>query len=461
MKLHIKNRIKAFPGFRYLTHMVPEVLLPGQSQFQRTIKMIGKTEFLSKNDLQLYQFNKLKQIIDYAWNKVPGYRQHWIENSFEPKKLRNFEDIKSIPFVTKELLRDNYKAFSNLDEQKANYVTTGGSTGIPFGFFRDRKNDHIESGFTYSIWRMQYPELKRKDNCTILRGIRLKGIYAVDYLNDLWLSSYDIDLKSTQKYIELIDKYRTPFMQAYPSALYQVAKIIKDNKLTLSHKFLFISLASEPLYDFQEEIIREVFATNICTHYGATERVVVAANCERNSRFHIYPQYGITEILDQKGKDVPQGESGEIVGTGFWNLSTPFIRYRTLDFAKRGKEYCDACKRNYQLLDKIDGRLQEFIVSKTSKLVSMTAINMHDDIFDNLKQFRFKQEERGKVVFQYVPKDKFTDESRRKILKGLEDKLQDNFDLTLHQVDSIPLTSSGKLRFLDQALDIKKVIHQL
>ncbi len=45
------------------------------------------------------------------------------------------------------------------------------------------------------------------------------------------------------------------------------------------------------------------------------------------------------------------------------------------------------------------------VVTKNGRYISMTAINMHDDVFDNLRQFQFHQDKIGEVTFNYVPKE--------------------------------------------------------
>lgn len=414
--------------------------------YLETRQLIKDTEYLQKEELEKFQFEKLKEIVTYAWENIEGYRALWEANNFEPVKLKTLEDIKLIPFVTKEMLRDNIDKFTNKNLQNIKYFTTGGSTGIPFGFYEQSQNQMIEWGFIVDMWSRFYHQIKFDTKRVTLRGSKIKNIYEYDPISGLVLSSYDINLKNVKEYIKQIEKYKYPIFHVYPSAIYLMAKVMKDNNLKLKHKFEAIMLGSEPLYDFQKELIKEVFNAKLCYWYGHSEKAILAGNCELDDRFHIYPQYGITEVIN-----------GELIGTSFWNYATPFIRYKTMDFAQISKDQCSKCGRNYRLLESIDGRLQEFIVSKSKNLVSMTAINMHDDIFDDLEQFRFYQDTVGLVVFNYVSKS-----NRRvdtdKIYKGLKEKLTDEFELELQEVKNIEKTDAGKLRFLDQKLNMKEYI---
>ena len=86
----------------------------------------------------------------------------------------------------------------------------------------------------------------------------------------------------------------------------------------------------------------------------------------------------------------------------------------------------------------------------------MTAINMHDEIFDPLRQFQFFQEQPGKLVFRYIPKQAALSAAERaRIQAGLAGKLGGDVTLDLTPVGEIPRTRLGKYRFLDQRLKIQ------
>jgi phenylacetate-CoA ligase len=83
----------------------------------------------------------------------------------------------------------------------------------------------------------------------------------------------------------------------------------------------------------------------------------------------------------------------------------------------------------------------------------MTAINFHDDIFDQIKQFQFYQKKRGEVTFRYIPKDSFEWGVLGGIGQRLKTKLGHSTNISFEQVNEIPLTVRGKHRVLIQ--DIK------
>ena len=91
-------------------------------------------------------------------------------------------------------------------------------------------------------------------------------------------------------------------------------------------------LYSENVYGYQLEKFREVFGCPILSHYGHSERVLMAASMPDDDRYFFWPQYGHFELLDADNRPVTQpGKLGFIVGTSFDNEVMPFVRYRTGD----------------------------------------------------------------------------------------------------------------------------------
>jgi phenylacetate-CoA ligase len=201
-------------------------------------------------------------------------------------------------------------------------------------------------------------------------------------------------------------------------------------------------------------MVEEVFRCRYFSCYGHTEKLVLAAECEHSHDYHVWPTYGYFELLDDKGSPVTtQGESGEIVGTGFINTVMPFIRYRTGDWATYVSDRCQACGREHIIIRDIRGhRTQEVLIAADGSEISWTALNMHDDTFINVRQFQFMQEKPGHAVLRIVPADGFGEGDADRICRNLGRKLDGRLTFTIELVEAIPLSIRGKAIYVDQRI---------
>ena len=448
-------------GLKYVYGAIPPPIRYGKV-FQETYKFLQESQWWGKEQLEEYQLEQLSKLLNHAYENAPYYQRVFDERGLKPKDIRDFKDLQQLPYLTKQIIQDNLEDLKarNYPPSKFQYVTTGGSTGIPMGFYIEKGvSGAKEWAFMTTQWnRVGY---KFSDKCVVLRGNVVESaskgkFWEYDPVNkNLILFSYHLTDENMPKYIKKIREFKPDFIQAYPSAITILARFMKENDIAHFPSIKAILCGSENLYSWQRELLEDVFQCRVYSWYGHTEQAVLAGECEYSNFYHIFPEYGIVELIGNDGMPVTKENGvGEIVATGFNNYIFPFIRYRTMDIAVRSNSRCK-CERNYPLLKDVEGRLQELIITETGRLISMTAINMHSDVFDNVKQFQFYQDKKGEVIFNIVKKVSYTEKDTEYIKKELYKKLGDDVDLIIQFVDEIPRTARGKYRFLIQKLPIE------
>jgi phenylacetate-CoA ligase len=407
-----------------------------------------------------WQLDRLKEIVEYAYENTPGYHLLYRDAGIEPDDITSLEDLRLLPTTTKELLRDNLEDFTakSIPSWRRRYVTTGGSTGIPLGFYQTATNRWMENAFMHTGWERAGWQLG--DISAVLRGAFVGSEERFwkyhPARRELRLSSYYLTDRTYPEYARKITEFRPQHLQAYPSAVTMLADLLVEHDDVGRINFDVILLGSENIYEWQKEKLERAFPdARLFSWYGHAEQVVLAPECESTDQYHVWPFYGLTEILDESGGEVETGEVGEIVGTSFWNYATPFIRYRTMDRARKGRAGCRACGRQFVLLESIEGRLQEIIVTGSGRYISMTALNMHSDVFDHVRQFQFYQDTPGEVTFRVVRKASYTSDDSVGIRRELKKKLGNDIELEIEFVDEVPKTKRGKHRFLVQQLGLR------
>jgi phenylacetate-CoA ligase len=418
--------------------------------------------FLKKSDkwkaeiVKEYELAELRRVVVFAYENTSGYRRLYDSVGVNPATFKSIDDFERLPYVTKDLIRTDLAAFSVVVPRRQ-YITTGGSTGKPFGFYRSRSSFAKE----LASKAHQYSRLgwKEGDRQMILRGLLIPSSTHMKYysrFNELRCSSYHLVPEFMDLYINEAWAFHPRWVKCYPSAGYIFARHIKEKERTFP-VVKGLLCTSESLYPHQKELLSAVFKTRIFCHYGHYEMAALAGFCEYEDTYHVLPQYGYVELIDQRGERVvDKGKVGEIVATSFINDATIFIRYRTGDLARLRGWACDSCGRPYQIWDRIEGRwLQEFVVTATDRYISMTALNMHDDVFDKIKQFQFYQESKGEVSFRYIPKEECTQSDVERMKNRLLTKLGDDVELNMEAVNEIQLTHRGKHRFVIQKLKLE------
>jgi phenylacetate-CoA ligase len=183
----------------------------------------------------------------------------------------------------------------------------------------------------------------------------------------------------------------------------------------------------------------------------------MAASMPDDDRYFFWPRYGHFELLDAENRPVTQpGKLGFVVGTSFDNKVMPFLRYRTGDLAvlsDRGHPLLPG----FPACERIVGRLQEFIVCRDQRLVSITTIGVaHFPELAEVEAIQYEQDRPGRLVLKVVADHEISGEHRARIAAAVAAKTQGGCDVDVVQVPAIARTPRGKARMLVQNIDIRR-----
>lgn len=431
-------------------------------KFYDTCAFLQKTCEWSKEQKEEYQMSELKRLLNHAYHYVPYYRRIFDERGFLPDNIANFDDLAKIPYLTKELIRENENDLIALNYKisKLKYTTTGGTTGVPLGFYREKRlSDQIEWAHITSLWKAAGYDTGRRNRSVILRGISPAGRhYEYKGLNYI-LSSFSMDKGNMQDYIRRIELFDPDYIQAYPSSISILSNYILQNGIQLHLRNLKAVLcSSETLFEHQREIIRKAFNTRLFSFYGHSERCCLAGECEFSTDYHFVSEYGYTELINNKGKTATkENEAGEIVCTGFSNYSMPLIRYRTGDIAINTEREC-SCGRNCRMAKKILGRLQDFFIDKNgSPITFISACDALFEIKDKILAYQYIQNEPGKVKLN-IEGIGLTECADINKVKNEFLRWYPSLELDVEAIEHIERTQSGKFRYLIQNLPVSHFV---
>jgi phenylacetate-CoA ligase len=443
--------------------------LPYIKTFYDTYTFLQKSQWWSRERLEEYQIRQLQKLLNHAYENVPYYRKVFNERGLKPEDIQDFSDLQKLPFLTKEIIRDNLNDLKAIKypQKKFEYVTTGGSTGIPLAFYYERG---VSRARAWAFMKTQWDRVGYRfwDKCVVLRGNVVKSadkgeFWEYDLFNRwLILSSYHMTDENLPRYVGKIKEFKPKFIQAYPSAITILARFMKENNIDPFPSVKALLCGSENLYSWQRELLEEVFQCRVYSWYGHSEQAVLAGECERSTYYHVFPEYGFVELIGSTGNPVIEEDRvGEIVATGLNNFVCPLIRYRTMDLAVPSNAKCK-CGRNYPILKRVEGRLQELILTKDERLITLTALifAQHFEAFSNVREMQLVQEEKGELLVKIVKARQYSSKNEKEILSKMQRCVGDGLNINFDYVNHIPRTQSGKYRFLIQKLPIEFGDHE-
>ena len=449
-----------FIAVREVTYKVfPQSLIMGKN-YRKLKEFLLVAEKWEYEKIRVWQLKKFIEIMRYAYTNVPGYHELYVNAGITPEDIRKYGDIDQVPTISKEVFSDNLDAFvsSIIPSWKRKYVTTSGSSGIPFGFYHTSLSQSVENAFMHSAWEKR--GWKLGDPIAVMRGdyvgTREKFWKYDSYKNELHLSSYQLTDSLYGKYMQVLREHKVKHLHAYPSVAAILADMIIENGDVGKLKFNAIFLGSENIYDWQKQKLREAHpSSKLLGWYGHSEQAIFAPWCEQSESYHVSPFYGLTEVLDSQSMHIKKGEMGEFVGTSFWNFATPFIRYRTADLVQSAGFGCGFCEKPFLNIKNIIGRQQNLLVTKYGQSIPIPTTSMHDDTLKNINQFQFYQEVPGQVIFRFIPKGSFNIAEIELIHHGLMKKLGGNISLRMEIVEHISRGKNGKTSFVIQNIKTK------
>lgn len=373
--------------------------------------------------------------------------------------------LAAFPLLPKEDIKADSARYlsTRMGPQTHLMAFTGGSTSVPMKLYLEKYVSRSKD-FAYNSTFDGIAGIRGGDTILALRGRTVPGagrdggpLWMFDPIKRyLHLSSDHLEPEYMPRYVDAIRRWRPAFIHAFPSALVPLARWLKANPAPdITGPIRAVQLFSENVYDYQVELVREVFDCPVLLDYGHSERAVKAISLPGDPRYFFWPLYGKVELVDTAGRtiDTP-GVLGEIVATGFDNRVMPLIRYRTGDLAMWSAAP-NLARPGFPVVDRIEGRLQEFLVCRDHRLVSICTIGAaHFEQLASADRMQFEQAAPGRAVLKVLSSSELSARTREALAAGIRSKTQGGLEVEIVRVDDIPRSVSGKHKLLLQRLDI-------
>lgn len=403
--------------------------------------------------------HKLRTTLCRAVADIPAYRH--LAEAVRPDRSA-LDCLRRFPVTSKADIKRDPERYRS-PQGRGVSMFTGGSTAQPMSFVLEPGVTRVrETAYHSHINRALLRQLPGEWTLslrgrTVASANRTAGaLWTLEPVKrHLILSSDHLERRYLPRYLEALRRCRPTAIHAFPSALFPLARWLEHSDEPVLREVRGVLLTSENVYPFQDALFRRVFRCPIIRHYGHSERAVLATSLPDDERYHVWPAYGVVELLDDGDRVIDSpGVLGEIVVTGFDNAVQPFIRYRTGDLGRwdRRPEFGE---RVSCVLRSVEGRRQEFVVCRDDRLVSITTLGAaHFSALAPVDEIQFEQFEPGRLQLKVVATTPLTAAARREIAAAVVRKTQGGCEVEVIETPSLRRTPRGKLRMLIQHLDL-------
>ncbi|MDI9387240.1 MAG: phenylacetate--CoA ligase, partial [Spirochaetota bacterium] len=313
------------------------------------------------------QFARLKNLIEKIYANVPFYKEKFDALGLKPSDIRCLEDIKKLPFTTKDDLRQTYP-YGLLAVPQSEIVEihmSSGTTGLPVvNAYTQADMDQWTEGMGRTL---SGAGATRNDTVQNAYGYGLfTGGMGVHYgTQRIGATVIPISSGNTEKQLMLMRDFHSTLFTCTPSyALYMAEKAESMGINVHDLPVRAGCFGAEPWSENMRKEIEKAWNIKAYDIYGLTEITGpgVAFECEAQDGMHFNEDLWYPEIIDpETGEPLPDGEKGELVITTILKEGTPLIRYRTRDITYIMKEAC-SCGRTTRKIHRLFGRTDDLLI---------------------------------------------------------------------------------------------------
>ena len=441
------------------TQLIAKVVFPLQEWLKkhdtvRRRRQLERSQWLPLPQLQQLQQANLRRFITTVYQHVPYYRQLMQQQQLSPDDINCVADLTKLPFLTKDIIRQQFDQLKADNAGTLKRFNTGGSSGQPLIFLLSNERVSHDVAAKWRATRWWNVDIGDKEIVAWGSPIELGAQDRARILRDLLFRSqlipaFDMSEAKLLAFLQRIRDNKPKMLFGYPSVYHLLAQTAQKHAIAMNNlgiKVVFVT--SERLYPYQRELIESVFGAPVANGYGGRDAGFIAHQCPQGG-MHLSYEDIIVEIIDPiSGEVLPAGQAGEIVVTHLATSEFPFIRYRTGDIATLSDKTC-SCGRSLPMLESIEGRSTDFVMAADGTLMhGLALIYILRDI-KGIAAFKIVQQSLQHTHIQVVwPDNELPSDMRQQIESGFQARLGAQVQITIEQLQDIAPEASGKYRYV-------------
>jgi phenylacetate-CoA ligase len=405
-------------------------------------RSLRRMESASAEEITRYQERRLRAMVKVAAARSPFYRDWFAGSGTNPSSIRTLDDLTALPLLKREDLVERPDRFRVYPRRLMWTAHSSGTSGSAVTVYRTPGSSVFELSALERQWSwFGLPPRPRRITLRAAgpdpsRDGAVSRVIAGS--QQMLVSSYTLGTSTLNRLLAEMRAFEPQAIEGWPSSIALLASLLRDRGERLPVAGVITS--SEVMTTQQITLMEEVFCAPVIDHYGQTERVTMAGQCQAGG-YHLFPDYAITELLPVEGRP----GRWEIVGTPLHNWGFPMFRYRTGDEVGQAPQRRCPCGRAFPLIGVIDGRVEDSFTSSTGHVLPMPSIILSGLL--GIREAQIAQLAPGRFEVRMVPTP--TSDLRRlraQVLHDVERYFGTGQTVTFRVLERIPRSRSGKLK---------------
>lgn len=423
-----------------------------------------EVETLSHKEIKALQLQRLQATVRHCMNS-PFYKARFEEIGLKPEDIQSLDDLRKIPFTTKQDLRDTYPfGIASVPLRECTRLhSSSGTTGNPTVILHTQKDlDEWANQVARNLWMVGLRPDDVFQNSSGY-GMFTGGLgfqYGAERMGMLTIPAA---AGNSVRQVKFITDFGTTALHAVPSYVTRLHEVMvgmgvdpqRDTKLKV------LAIGAEPHSEEQRQRIEKMMGVKAYNSFGMSEMCGpgVGFECQEQNGLHFWEDYYIVEIVDPETLEpVADGEIGELVLTTLCREAMPLLRYRTRDLTRVLGRTCP-CGRNHVRIDRMRGRSDDMMVLRGVNIfpIQIEKILMtFPELANNYLITLTTDDDNDNMTVEVELEELFTEDFRRlqELTNRIQRTLKDEILLTPHvkllPKGTLPVSEGKAVRVVDK-----------
>lgn len=416
----------------------------------------GRYPFKPLPAIRRAQRRRVRKIVAHAYRHVAYYRETMERVGLTPSDFRTAEDLAKLPVLERGSLQSDPEYFTARGTRLDGCLCrrSSGSTGTPVRVYDDTRSlfrNTACGGRGRAVFASLFGQQSRRE--TLIAVPEGASAQAHDFVlrNTLFatlrlmqaqaLSCFD----PPEKNVPLMNAFQPDVLNTFGSYLELLFPYLRASGAPF-HRPRLVRYGGDGLSRAVRRLIEDEFGIPVFSSYQSIEAPRISFECEQHEGLHVNIDLYPVRIVDAEGKNLPPGETGEVVVSNLVNRVSVLLNYRQGDVAALLPGPCP-CGRSLPLMSFPQGRSDDCIVLPSGRRLHAQCAIECIELEEEIWQFQIVQDAPARLRAAVVAAPGCDRQAiQRRVQERAARVIGESVALEVHFVDSLDRTTGGKLR---------------